>query len=40
MITHVSTVSLFVNDQERAKDFYVNKLEAISKKLGYKLMLL
>ncbi len=26
MITRVGTVSLFVNDQEKAKDFYVNVL--------------
>lgn len=26
MITHVGTVCIFVADQDRAKDFYVNKL--------------
>lgn len=26
MITHVGTVSVYVADQDRAKDFYVNKL--------------
>jgi lactoylglutathione lyase len=26
MITHVGTVCMFVADQDRAKDFYVNKL--------------
>lgn len=26
MITHVGTVSIYVTDQDRAKDFYVNKL--------------
>jgi lactoylglutathione lyase len=26
MITKVSTVCLYVNDQDRAKDFYVNKM--------------
>lgn len=26
MISHVGTVSLFVTDQDRAKDFYINKL--------------
>jgi lactoylglutathione lyase len=26
MINHVGTVSIFVGDQDRAKDFYINKL--------------
>ncbi|MEM7538926.1 MAG: VOC family protein [Chloroflexota bacterium] len=26
MISHVGTVSIFVHDQDRAKDFYANKL--------------
>src|SRR5690349_1473110 len=32
MITHISTVSVYVTDQDKAKDFYVNKL-------GFQLMM-